>query len=495
MPSIYRNGIKYSGAGGTYTAGEGIDITNNEISVDTDDIQEKLVSGTNIKTINNNSLLGSGNISITSGLQNLVDGSATSSVRGVGTSEEDTNYTIGQYAFAEGSLTKASGPASHAEGAYTEASGNNSHAEGVFTLARGHQSHAEGTYTEAHGEYSHAEGYYCGTSGAFSHAQNNHTLAGSRSQTSIGEYNILDQGSTDNPRGNYAFIVGNGTSNNDRSNALTVNWTGDVDIASGAHYKINGTNLSASDVGAQPTLVSGTNIKTVNNTSLLGSGNISISSSSKNVWYGTSDTDAATVAKVATTSSGDFTLTTGNIVYVKMPRANTVASPTLNVDGTGAKDILRIDYEDTHAPTYFWQAGEVVGFVYDGTNFVILEGGIATTAVYGATKLSSSTTSTSNSLAATPLAVKTAYDLAATKSEITTTTASLTSTGWSSNSKTVSVTGVTASNSVLVTPAPASMDDYANCGIKCTAQAAGTLTFSCTTVPSSTITVNVMIID
>lgn len=81
------------------------------------------------------------------------------------------------------------------------------------------------------------------------------------------------------------------------------------------------------------------------------------------------------------------------------------------------------------------------------------------------------------------------------ESKITTATASLTSTGWSSNSKTVSVTGVTASNSVLVTPAPASIDDYANCGIKCTAQAAGTLTFSCTTVPSSTITVNVMIID
>lgn len=37
---------------------------------------------------------------------------------------------------------------------------------------------------------------------------------------------------------------------------------------------------TASEVGAQPTLVSGTNIKTINNESLLGSGNISISGGS-----------------------------------------------------------------------------------------------------------------------------------------------------------------------------------------------------------------------
>ena len=249
-------------------------------------------------------------------------------------------------------------------------------------------------------------------------------------------------------------------------------------------YK-NGIEYAGSSGG---TYTAGEGIDITNNV-------ISVDDTVKNVWYGTSDTAAATVDKVVTTSSGDFTLTTGNIVYVKMPRANTVASPTLNVDGTGAKDILRIDYDDTHVPTAFWQPGEVIGFVYDGTNFVVLDGGIATTAIYGVTKLSSSTSSTSTDLAATPSAVKAAYDLAATKSEITTATTSLTSTGWTNNAKTVSVTGVTASNSILVTPAPASMDNYANCGIKCTAQAAGTLTFSCTTVPSSTITVNVMIID
>lgn len=35
MGTIYKSGINYSGGGGeTYTAGDGIDITNNEISAD-----------------------------------------------------------------------------------------------------------------------------------------------------------------------------------------------------------------------------------------------------------------------------------------------------------------------------------------------------------------------------------------------------------------------------------------------------------------------------
>lgn len=69
-------------------------------------------------------------------------------------------------------------------------------------------------------------------------------LTDSDYQTAIGQYNISDS------NGTYAFIIGNGTANNARSNALTVDWSGNVDIPSGAKYKINGTALSASDVGA-----------------------------------------------------------------------------------------------------------------------------------------------------------------------------------------------------------------------------------------------------
>ena len=72
------------------------------------------------------------------------------------------------------------------------------------------------------------------------------------------------------------------------------------------------------------------------------------------------------------------------------------------------------------------------------------------------------------------------------------TTATLAVADWSSNTQTVSVTGVTADSVVFVSPAPASASDYASAGILCTAQAAGTLTFTCDTVPSNAITVNVV---
>lgn len=74
----------------------------------------------------------------------------------------------------------------------------------------------------------------------------------------------------------------------------------------------------------------------------------------------------------------------------------------------------------------------------------------------------------------------------------TSATATLAVAGWSNNTQTVNVTGVTATNVVFVSPAPASAADYASAGIVCTAQGAGTLTFTCTTVPSNAITVNVV---
>ena len=65
---------------------------------------------------------------------------------------------------------------------------------------------------------------------------------------------------------------------------------------------------------------------------------------------------------------------------------------------------------------------------------------------------------------------------------------------WSSNAQTVSVTGVTASNNVIVSAAPASREAYNDAEIYCSAQAAGTLTFKCGSVPAADVTVNVVIL-
>lgn len=65
---------------------------------------------------------------------------------------------------------------------------------------------------------------------------------------------------------------------------------------------------------------------------------------------------------------------------------------------------------------------------------------------------------------------------------------------WSNNTITVTATGVTASNNVIVSPAPASQSAYTTAGVMCTAQASDSLIFTCTTTPSSDLTVTVLII-
>lgn len=130
----------------------------------------------------------------------------------------------------------------------------------------------------------------------------------------------------------------------------------------------------------------------------------------RNVWYGTCATAGSTSAKVVATHTGDFTLTTGATVYIAFTNGHTATSMTLNIDGTGAVTARRS--ASASMSSYWISANELVCFVYNGGSFVILDGGIASTSYYGVTKLSSSTSSTSTALAATPSAVKSAYDLA-----------------------------------------------------------------------------------
>lgn len=121
---------------------------------------------------------------------------------------------------AEGNYTKASGYGSHAEGDSTTSSGNYSHAEGWETTADGIASHTEGSETTATGSCAHAEGDNSIAFGNFSHAQNQYTNAFYNCQTVIGKYN--------NNKIDTAFEIGNGSSDNHRSNALAVTWDGNI---------------------------------------------------------------------------------------------------------------------------------------------------------------------------------------------------------------------------------------------------------------------------
>ena len=190
-----------------------------------------------------------GNASIALGYASHAEGDNT--IANGPSSHAEGNYTItsGSYSHAEGRYTFAKGNNSHTEGSNgTTASGTDSHAEGNGTTASGSSSHAEGNGTTASGFFSHAEGVNTIASDRGSHAQNIHTIASQKAQTAIGTYNIEDftpstavHPNNDTSYGNYAFIIGNGTSDTNRSNALTVDWNGNIDTT--GKIQINGNSL------------------------------------------------------------------------------------------------------------------------------------------------------------------------------------------------------------------------------------------------------------
>lgn len=192
---------------------------------------------------------------------------------------------VGERATAEGYQTNASKAYAHAEGYESYATGDNgSHAEGHGTVASGIASHAEGSSSIASGTNSHAEGSFTTASGIYSHAEGFFTTAQRRSQHVFGEYNALDAVGNVQQKGQYVEMVGNGTTDSRRSNARTLDWSGNevlagkltvgaaptnnMDVAtkqyvdtavagaSGAVDSVNGQTgvvvLDADDVGALP---------------------------------------------------------------------------------------------------------------------------------------------------------------------------------------------------------------------------------------------------
>lgn len=223
----------------------------------------------------------------------------------------------GTASHAEGLGTTASGYGSHAQGQRTTASAIRSHAEGYLSTSSGNASHAEGNETTASGDYSHAEGTHTIASGNYSHAGGARTIAQRRAQTVIGSNNIADtygNGTTD--AGKFLLIIGNGTVSTP-SNALTVDWDGNVDIHSGAKYTINGTALSADDVGAVPTT------RTINNIALL-----------QDIILDASDVGAVPTTRTVNSKalSSNITLSASDVGALPSPSAGSVSEMGQYID-------------------------------------------------------------------------------------------------------------------------------------------------------------------
>lgn len=185
----------------------------------------------------------------------------------------------GEASTMEGGAIATSGIYSHAEGTGTIASGNCAHAQGKLTVASGNYSFAGGSVhsalgkNEASGDCSFAYGLSAQATGqnAFSLGQGtlasavlafatgdrtvasgvrsftggDFTVANHRAQLAFGQYNIADTSeAAATARGNYVEIIGNGTADNARSNARTLDWNGNEWLA--------GT-ITAQNIPAPPT--------------------------------------------------------------------------------------------------------------------------------------------------------------------------------------------------------------------------------------------------
>lgn len=132
--------------------------------------------------------------------------------------------------------------------------GGTSFATGSNPIASGTYSFCEGQNNIAIGEAAHAEGYNTIARGDYSHASGEGTLAYQNNQFVIGKYNTNTLGS---------FIIGNGTADNARSNAFVVSSNGDVyaagniNIASGCSYMVDGVPIGGGGGGGDVTGVKG----------------------------------------------------------------------------------------------------------------------------------------------------------------------------------------------------------------------------------------------
>ena len=188
-----------------------------------------------------NSWAGLGGDKLIPGNTSHAEGDSTIAIGTISHAEGDSTIAVGVASHAEGSITIAVGVASHAEGSTTSARGDASHAEGSYTIASGDYSHAEGLETQATNSGSHAEGYQTVTTGEYSHAEGELTQAMGFSSHAEG-YGTISSGSYQHVQGQYniassaqsAFIHGNGTDDENRSNLI---------FASGSQVQITGSLL------------------------------------------------------------------------------------------------------------------------------------------------------------------------------------------------------------------------------------------------------------
>jgi hypothetical protein len=148
------------------------------------------------------------------------------------TSDKWDRDSIGDYSFASGNDVKANGDASTAMGLQTTASGFTSVALGYGTIASAQSSTAMGILTTASGGFSTAMGIGTKATGNSTTAMGLGTISRSYASMATGIYNdsIISSSTNSYVATDPIFIIGNGTSDIARSNAMTVLKNGNVGL-------------------------------------------------------------------------------------------------------------------------------------------------------------------------------------------------------------------------------------------------------------------------
>lgn len=229
--------------------------------------QDSLVSGTNIKTINNESLLGSGDLSV-----------ATTSDIPTKTSDltNDSGFIDGLEILSYGNSTWNDFITAYQKNkvVYCRASSNSNPASGSQTRLA-FMAYVNNATSPTEVEFQ----YYRSVSSHTDSQQGDQVFV--YKLTSSGSWTVITRNAFSK------VVAGTGLSSSYSNGAITLSANAQTEtdpvFTASAASSITSSNISSWD-GKQDALVSGTNIKTINNESLLGSGNITIQGGGSPAW-------------------------------------------------------------------------------------------------------------------------------------------------------------------------------------------------------------------
>lgn len=182
----------------------------------------------------------------------------------------------------------------------------------------------------------------------------------------------------------------------------------------------------------------------------------------------------------------------GQIIVIIPDTTSVSTIPTLNLNGLGAKNIKQRLSVNTSltvaAKNASWMvANKPVPLLFDGTQWVTITGRSSGNDLHGIIKMENGGTDADNAAdARANLGAQAQHEAVP---------VALPASGWSGYMQTVSVSGVTADNTVVVGANPECSTAYSENAVVCTAQGNGTLTFDCESTPTVDLTANVIILD